>query len=84
MEMTMLEYQLRRDGYFRKKREQWYHTRWISFHSIAATGAAKNLSIEKFMPLDDVKSKPVMTGSQKQAMARARETAKKQTNGSGT
>lgn len=80
----MLEYQLRREGYFRKQKEQWYHTRFMAYHSIAATGAAKNLTIEKFLPLDEPKRKGIMTDSMKEALARARETAQKQLNGSGT
>jgi len=84
MEMTMLEYQLRRDGYFRKQKEKWYHTRFMAYHSIVATGAAKNLTIEKFLPLDENKRKSIMTDSMKEALAKAREIAQKQIDGSGT
>ena len=84
MEMTMLEYQLRRDGYFRKQKEKWYHTRFIAYHSIVATGVAKNLTIEKFLPLDETKRKGIMTDSMKEAMRIAREKANLQLNGSRT
>lgn len=82
----MLEYQLRRDGYFRKQKEQMYHTRSISYYSLVATGAidTRKMSIEKFMPLDGTPQKGIMSDEQKEAMIKARERVKEQLNGSRT
>lgn len=53
--MTWREFQLRRIGYLRKQKEQWYHTRFIAYYNLKGAGALKNESIDRFMDLDDKK-----------------------------
>lgn len=81
----MLEFRIRMEGAERQRKEQWYHTRWLSFHTLAAFGAAKGLTLEKHLPLDSKKVvQKGMSESQKQSLQEARERAKKQLNGSRT
>lgn len=58
----------------------------IAYYALAATGAISTtkMSIEKFMPLEGAKSKPVVSDAAKEALFRAREQYLKETNGSRT
>lgn len=41
-------------AYERQKKEKWYHTRFIAYHSyLNITLKGKHLPIDKFMPLDE-------------------------------
>lgn len=82
--MTWREFHLRKMAYEREKKEKWYHTRWLSFHSLAATGAAKGLTLEKHFPLDGKIPQKGMTPEQREALKNAREKANLQLNGSRT
>ncbi len=84
MEMTWLEFTLRTEGYYRKVKKEWYHTRFIGYHSLVSTGAidTRKISINKFLPLDsDAKPKGVSDAA-KEAFEKAQEQYLKEKNGS--
>lgn len=84
-DMTWREFHLRRIGFERSEKREWYRTREVGYASLIGGGVdPKKLTKEKYMPLDDTKPKGIMTDGMKEAMARAREIAQKQLNGSGT
>ena len=84
-DMTWREFHLRKIGFERSEKREWYRTREVGYASLIGGGVdPKKLTKEKYMPLDEVQSKSIMTDSMKEALARARETAQKQLNGSGT
>ena len=84
-DMTWREFHLRRIGFERSEKREWYRTREVGYASLIGGGVdPKKLTKEKYMPLDDTKPKGIMTDGMKEAMARAREIAQKQLNGTGT
>lgn len=86
MDMTLLEFKLRREGFERANKVEWEKTRFISFHAIAGTGALKKgTTLEQFLPLNNnPKSKGRISDSMKNAFQIAQDNYLKQVNGSGT
>lgn len=84
--MTWREFQLRRAGYLRHQKEDWKKARMIAYYALAATGAISTtkMSIEKFMPLEGVKSKPRASDAANEAYMKAHEQYLKEVNGSRT
>ena len=84
-DMTWREFHLRRIGFERSEKREWYRTREVGYASLIGGGVdPKKLTKEKYMPLDEAKPNGIMTDSMKEALAKAREIAQKQLNGSGT
>lgn len=84
--MTWREFHLRKIGFERSEKREWYRTREVGYASLIGGGVdPKNLTKEKYIPLDGPqKSTSIMTDSMKEALAKAREIAQKQIDGSGT
>ena len=84
--MTWREFHLRKIGFERSEKREWYRTREIGYASLIGGGVdPKKLTKEKYIPLDGPhKSTSIMTDSMKEALAKAREIAQKQIDGSGT
>ena len=84
-DMTWREFHLRRIGFERSEKREWYRTREVGYASLIGGGVdPKKLTKEKYMPLDEAKPNGIMTDGMKEALAKAREIAQKQLNGSGT
>ena len=83
MDMTLLEFKLRREGFERVNRVEWEKTRFISFHAIAGTGALKKgTTLEQFLPLNNnPKTKGRMSDVMKNAFQIAQDNYLKQVNG---
>lgn len=86
MDMTLLEFKLRREGFERSNRVEWEKTRFISFHAIAGTGALKKgTTLEQFLPLNNnPKSKGRISDAMKNAFQIAQDNYLKEVNGSRT
>lgn len=84
--MTWREFHLRKIGFERAEKREWYRTREVGYASLIGGGVdPKKLTKEKYIPLDGPqKSTSIMTDSMKEALAKAREIAQKQIDGSGT
>ena len=84
--MTWREFHLRKIGFERSEKREWYRTREVGYASLIGGGVdPKKLTKEKYIPLDEPqKSTSIMTDSMKEALAKAREIAQKQIDGSGT
>lgn len=83
--MTWREFHLRKIGFERSEKREWYRTREVGYASLIGGGVdPKKLTKEKYMPLDEAKPNGIMTDSMKEALAKAREIAQKQIDGSGT
>ena len=84
--MTWREFHLRKIGFERSEKREWYRTREVGYASLIGGGVdSKKLTKEKYIPLDGPqKSTLIMTDSMKEALAKAREIAQKQIDGSGT
>ena len=84
--MTWREFHLRKIGFERSEKREWYRTREVGYASLIGGGVdPKKLTKEKYIPLDGPqKSTLIMTDSMKEALAKAREIAQKQIDGSGT
>ena len=83
--MTWREFHLRKIGFERSEKREWYRTREVGYASLIGGGVdPKKLTKEKYIPLDEAKPNGIMTDSMKEALAKAREIAQKQIDGSGT
>ena len=84
--MTWREFHLRKIGFERAEKREWYRTREVGYASLIGGGVdPKKLTKEKYIPLDGPqKSTSIMTDNMKEALAKAREIAQKQIDGSGT
>ena len=84
--MTWREFHLRKIGFERAEKREWYRTREVGYASLIGGGVdPKKLTKEKYIPLDGPKkSTSIMTDSMKEAMRIAREKANLQLNGSRT
>ena len=83
--MTWREFHLRKIGFERSEKREWYRTREVGYASLIGGGVdPKKLTKEKYMPLDEAKPNGIMTDSMKEALAKAREIAQKQIDGSRT
>ena len=84
--MTWREFHLRKIGFERAEKREWYRTREVGYASLIGGGVdPKKLTKEKYIPLDGPqKSTSIMTDSMKEALAKAREIAQKQIDGSRT
>ena len=84
--MTWREFHLRKIGFERAEKREWYRTREVGYASLIGGGVdPKKLTKEKYIPLDGPqKSTSIMTDSMKEALAKARKISQKQIDGSGT
>ena len=72
--MTLLEFNLKTEAYYRINVDEWKKVRTISYFSLVATGAinTQKMSIEKFMPLDGAnKTTHRLTDAMKEAFVNA-------------
>lgn len=76
--MTWREFVLRREGYFREKKNEDIrhakHTRLIAYYTLVSTGSIdmRKMSIEKFMPIDEgEKERLIIHDWQKEALMKA-------------
>lgn len=59
-DMSWREFQLRKHGYYRQQKQEWYKVREIAYWSAAGTALdPKKTKINDFMPIDEVRSKQV-------------------------
>ncbi len=84
-DMTWREFHLRRIGFERSEKREWYRTREVGYASLIGGGVdPKKLSKEKYMPLDENQNKYQVTEDGFAALKREQEKYLEQANGSGT
>ena len=84
-DMTWREFHLRRIGFERSEKREWYRTREVGYASLIGGGVdPKKLTKEKYMPLDENQNKYQVTEDGFAALKREQEKYLEQANGSGT
>ena len=84
-DMTWREFHLRRIGFERSEKREWYKVREMGYAALIGGGVdPKKLSKEKYMPLDEQQSKYQVTEEGFAALKREQQKYLEQTNGSGT
>ena len=84
-DMTWREFHLRRIGFERSEKREWYRTREVGYASLIGGGVdPKKLTKEKYMPLDENQNKYRVTEEGFAALKLAQEKYLKEKNGSGT
>jgi len=84
-DMTWREFHLRRIGFERSEKREWYRTREVGYASLIGGGVdPKKLTKEKYMPLDENQNKYRVTEEGFAALKLAQEKYLKERNGSGT
>lgn len=83
--MTWREFHLRKIGFERSEKREWYRTREVGYASLIGGGVdPKKLPKEKYMPLDENQNKYQVTEDGFAALKREQEKYLEQANGSGT
>lgn len=83
--MTWREFHLRKIGFERSEKREWYKVREMGYASLIGGGVdPKKLTKEKYMPLEETQSKYQVTKDGFAALKLAQQKYLKQTNGSGT
>jgi len=84
-DMTWREFHLRRIGFERSEKREWYRTREVGYASLIGGGVnPKQFPKEKYMPLDENQNKYQVTEDGFAALKREQEKYLEQANGSGT
>ena len=84
-DMTWREFNLRRIGFERSEKREWYRTREVGYASLIGGGVdPKKLTKEKYMPLEETQSKYQVTEDGFAALKREQEKYLEKANGSGT
>ena len=84
-DMTWREFHLRRIGFERSEKREWYKVREMGYAALIGGGVdPKKLTKEKYMPLDENQNKYQVTEDGFAALKREQEKYLEQANGSGT